>query len=182
MHYSSKDQIYQKLLEQFPDKRNQIHQIMMPTPVDRKFGPSITMSMLNVLVPVDGNPPLIKQISDYLRQERKLYDKEKFDFVINDGDMGSNVLAKNRNIDCIFVTNQFKPKLWKSRFYLYPSLEYISKQIAKASKIIVCDSPPPYTICEYNLNFPDNLKEKIVYAGHFTNGKLDSQPKSNLEK
>ncbi|MFQ6025374.1 MAG: glycosyltransferase [Nitrosopumilaceae archaeon] len=183
MHYLSKDQVYQKLVEKFPSKKQQIHEIFMPTPVDGKYGPSVTLSLLNFLLPISGNPPLVKQISLYLKQESKMFDHENFDFVINDGDMGSNVIAKNRGVNCIFVTNQFKPKLWKSHFYFYPSLEYISKQIAKASKIVVADSPPPYTICEYNLNFPNHLKHKVVYVGHFSNGVgTDSASKSDLEK
>ncbi len=183
IHYSSKAEIYQKLLDKFPSQRHFIHEILMPTPIDGKMGPSVTLSMLNLLLPISKNPPLLKQISNYLKEERKLYDKEKFDLVINDGDMGSNVLAKNRGITSLFVTNQFRPKLWKSRFYFYPSLIFISKQIAKASKIIVADSPPPYTICEYNLNFSDKIKEKVTYVGHFaTNKVLKNKPTTNLEK
>jgi UDP:flavonoid glycosyltransferase YjiC (YdhE family) len=183
IHYSSKAEIYQKLLEKFPTKRHLIHEILMPTPIDGKMGPSLTLSMLNLLLPILKNPPLIKQISDYLKEERKLYDKEKFDLVINDGDMGSNVLAKNRGITSLFITNQFFPKLWKSRFYFYPSLVFIAKQIAKASKIIVADSPPPYTISEYNLNFPEKVKEKVTYVGHFaTKNTIETESKTNLEK
>ena len=97
--------------------------------------------------------------------------------------MGSNVLAEKRGISSVFVTNQFRPKLWRTHLFFYPSLIYISKQIAKATKIIVADSAPPYTICEYNLNFPDEIKKKVVYAGHFSNGMLtDHKPKTDLEK
>ncbi len=183
IHYSSKAEIYQKLLEKFPTKHHLIHEILMPTPIDGKMGPSVTLSMLNLLLPILKNPPLLKQISDYLKEERKLFDKEKFDLVINDGDMGSNVLAKNRGITSLFITNQFMPKLWKSRFYLYPSLVFIAKQIAKATKIIVADSPPPYTICEHNLNFPEKVKEKVTYVGHFAiKNNTETKPKTNLEK
>ena len=183
IHYSSKAEIYQKLLEKFPTKHHLIHEILMPTPIDGKMGPSVTLSLLNLLLPISKNPPLLKQISDYLKEERKLFDKEKFDLVINDGDMGSNVLAKNRGITSLFITNQFLPKLWKSRFYFYPSLVFVAKQIAKASKIIVADSPPPYTICEYNLNFPEKVKEKVSYVGHFAIKKnTETKPRTNLEK
>ena len=155
----------------------------MPTPIDGKMGPSVSLSMLNILLPILENPPLVKQIADYLKEERKLYDKEKFDLVINDGDMGSNVLAKNRGITSLFITNQFFPKLWKSRFYFYPSLFFVAKQIAKATKIIVADSPPPYTICEYNLNFPEKVKEKVSFVGHFAKKNLnESKPTTDLEK
>jgi UDP-N-acetylglucosamine--N-acetylmuramyl-(pentapeptide) pyrophosphoryl-undecaprenol N-acetylglucosamine transferase len=183
IHYSSKGEIYQKLLERFPSQQNFIHEILMPTPIDGKMGPSVTLSMLNLLLPISKNPPLLKQISSYLKEERKLYNKEKFDLVINDGDMGSNVLAKNRGITSLFVTNQFRPKLWKSRFYFYPSVVFISKQIAKATRIIVADSPPPYTICEYNLNFSDEVKEKVIYVGHFAIKKIfKNKPTTDLEK
>jgi hypothetical protein len=183
VHFSSKDHVYEKLLKKFPDQKERIHEILMPTPIDGKFGPSVSMSLINILLPVSNNPPLIKQIVSYLREERKLYDNEKFDLVINDGDMGSNILAKNRNVPSLFVTNQFRPKLYNSRSYLYPSLIFVAKQIAKASKILVADSPPPYTMCEYNLNFTKEVKEKIIYVGHFTNSKrIKKEESSDLEK
>ncbi len=183
VHFSSKDHVYEKLLKKFPDEKERIHEILMPTPIDGKFGPSVSMSLMNLLLPISKNLPLVRQIADYLREERKLYNKEKFDLVINDGDMGSNILARNRNIPSLFVTNQFKPKLYSSRSYLYPSLIFVAKQIAKASKILVADSPPPYTMCEYNLNFIKEVEEKVVYVGHFTKSKqFKKEEKSDLEK
>lgn len=183
VHFSSKDHVYEKLLKKFPDQKEKIHEILMPTPIDGKFGPSVSMSLMNLLLPISKNPPLVRQIVNYLREERKLYNKEKFDLVINDGDMGSNILAKNRNIPSLFVTNQFRPKLYNSRSYLYPSLIFVAKQIAKASKILVADSPPPYTMCEYNLNFIKEVQEKIIYVGHFTNSKeIKKENESDLEK
>ena len=183
VHFSSKDHVYQKLLDRFPDHKDQIHEILMPTPIDGRFGPSILLSLLNLLLPVSKNPPLVKQVTSYLRQESKLYDNEKFDLVINDGDMGSNIIAKNRQIPSLFITNQFRPKLYKSRSYFYPALVFVSKQIAKASRILVADSPPPYSLCEYNLNFTKDVKEKVTYVGHFTtNVNVEKKPASDLEK
>ena len=183
IHFSSKDHVYEKLLKKFPDERERIHEILMPTPIDGKFGPSVSMSLMNLLLPISKNPPLVRQIVNYLREERKLYNKEKFDLVINDGDMGSNILARNRNIPSLFITNQFRPKLYNSRSYLYPSLVFVAKQIAKASKILVADSPPPYTVCEYNLNFIKEVEEKVIYVGHFTSTKqIKKEDRSNLEK
>ena len=183
IHYCSKDHVYQKLIDKFPNNKDQIHEVLMPTPIDGKFGPSVSLSMLNLLLPIDNNPPLVKQIASYLRQEKELYNKIKFDLVINDGDMGSNILAKNRNIPSLFITNQFRPKLYKSRSYFYPSLVFVAKQIAKASKILVADSPPPYTLCEYNLNFTKQVKDKVIYVGHFTDTKsITKEPPSDLEK
>ena len=183
VHFSSKDHVYEKLVKKFPEKREKIHEILMPTPIDGKFGPSVSKSLMNILLPIENNPSLIKQIVNYLREERKLYNKEKFDLVINDGDMGSNILANNRNIPSLFVTNQFRPKLYNSRSYLYPSLIFIAKQINKASKILVADSPPPYTMCEYNLNFIKESEEKVVYVGHFANNNLiKNKDETVLEK
>ena len=183
IHYFSKGDIYKRLLEKFPDEKENIHEVLMPTPIDGKFGPSLTKSMINFLLPVDENKPLVTQISSYLKDEAKLYNKIGFDLVINDGDMGSNVLAKRRNITSLFVTNQFKPKLWKSRLYFKPALEFVAKQISKASKILVADTEPPYTMCEYNLNFTKEAKEKVIYVGHFANvKKIERTEKSDLEK
>ena len=182
-YYFSKGDIYKKLLEKFPNEKENIHEVLMPTPIDGKFGPSLTKSMLNFLLPVEENKPLVTQISSYLKDEAKLYNKIRFDLVINDGDMGSNVLAKRRNITSLFVTNQFKPKLWKSRLYFKPALEFVAKQISKASKILVADTEPPYTMCEYNLNFTKEAKEKVIYVGHFANVKKNEKTeKSDLEK
>lgn len=182
IHFSSKDHVYEKLLEKFPEKHEQIHEILMPTPIDGKFGPSISLSMMNLLVPIAANPPLVKQIANYLKDEGKLFDKENFDLVINDGDVGSNILAENRSIPSVFITNQFMPKLWKSRFYFYPSLVFIAKQIAKATRILVADSPPPYTICEYNLNLPEKLNDKVTFVGYFINNRIKSkQTNTDLE-
>ena len=182
VHYSSKDHVYDNLLKKFPSRKKFIHEILMPTPIDGKFGPSLSLSMMNILLPISNNPPLVKQIASYLREERKLYDREKFDLVINDGDMGSNILAKNRGIPSLFITNQFMPKLYKSRSYFYPALIFIAKQIAKASKILVADSPPPYTLCEYNLNFTKEIRNKVTYVGHFTSTKkMKKESPSDLE-
>ncbi|MCV0410659.1 glycosyltransferase [Nitrosopumilus sp.] len=182
VHFSSKDHVYEKLLKKFPEQKEKIHEILMPTPIDGKFGPSVTMSLMNLLLPISKNPPLVRQIANYLKEERKLYNKERFDLVINDGDMGSNIIAKNRNIPSLFITNQFRPKLYNSRAYLYPSLIFVAKQIAKATKILVADSPPPYTMCEYNLNLTDDVKEKVVYVGHFTGKQIKNEEKTDLEK
>jgi len=48
---------------------------------------------------------------------------------------------------------------------------------------LVADSAPPYTICEYNLNFPDDIKNKVTYVGHFSDTKpRGSKPLTDLEK
>ena len=182
-HYFSKGDIYKKLLKKFPNEKENVHEVLMPTPIDGKFGPSLTKSMLNFLLPVEENKPLVTQISSYLKDEAKLYNKIGFDLVINDGDMGSNVLAERRNITSLFVTNQFKPKLWKSRLYFKPALKFVAKQISKASKILVADTEPPFTMCEYNLNFTKDVKDKVIYVGHFANiKKFERTKKSDLEK
>ena len=183
MHYFSKGEIYKKLLEKFPDKQKNIHEILMPTPIDGKVGPSISLSLLNIFFPVADNPSLVNQVKNYMKKEREFYNKEKFDLVINDGDMGSNVLANKRGIPSLFVTNQYMPRLWKSRSYLKPGLYFVSKQIAKATRILVADSAPPHTICEYNLNFPDTIKDKVTYVGHFSNRKsVTSASLTDLER
>lgn len=170
IHYSSKGDIYGKLAAALPDHPERVHEVLMPTPIDGRMGPDVARCLTNILLPVSGNPPLVRQIASYLREERRLYDTHDFDLVINDGDMGSNVLARNRGIPSLFVTNQFRPRLWASRFYFYPGLEFVSRQIAKATHILVADSPPPYTMCEFNLNFTRDVSDKVSYVGHFTGG------------
>ena len=46
----------------------------------------------------------------------------------------------------------------------------------------MCIRDRPYTICEYNLNFPDELKEKVTYVGHFSNNKkIERKEQTELE-
>ena len=111
IHFFSKGEILKKLHKRFPTKKENIHEILMPTPIDGKMGPSVSLSMLNLLVPVSENQPLVTQISSYLKEERKVFDSKKFDLVINDGDMGSNVLANNRNIPRLFAVSNTHLKL-----------------------------------------------------------------------
>ena len=179
IHISTKPPIYEKILAH---SRYRAHNILMPTPIDGRFGPSVWRSLLNLLLPVEGNPPLVRQIACYLREEGRLYNREHFDIVINDGDMGSNIIASRRNVPSLFVTNQFKPRLWRSRFYFYPAVSYVARQIARASQILVADSAPPYTMCEYNLNLPDSLKGRVSYVGHFTGRHVPRGEPTDLER
>lgn len=176
IHAASKQPIYGRLLEAHPGGPGRVHEVQMPTPIDGGRGPDVARSLLNVLLPAAGNRPLVSQIAAYLREERRLYDSIGFDLVISDGDMGANILARNRNIPCLFVTNQFRPRLWASRAYLYPGLLFVSRQIAKASRILVADSPPPHCICEYNLNFPRSVAGRVEYVGHFAGGGAGGAP------
>ena len=91
MFYFSKGEIYKKLLKKLPGKKNNIHEILMPTPIDGKYGPSVSLSILNMFFPVGTNQSLVNQVKNYMKKEREVYNREKFDLVINDGDMGSNV-------------------------------------------------------------------------------------------
>ena len=170
IHVASKQPIYGRLLDAHPSGPSRVHEVQMPTPIDGRHGPDTARSLLNVLLPAAGNRPLVSQIAAYLREERRLYDSIGFDLAISDGDMGTNVLARNRGVPCLFVTNQFRPRLWASRSYLYPGLLFVSRQIAKASRILVADSPPPNCMCEYNLNFPAGMSGKVEYVGHFSGG------------
>lgn len=181
VHYSSKGDIYERLRRDRPE--GLVHRIMMPTPIDGQMGPDVLRCMLNVALPVSGNPPLVSQIASYLREERRLCDSSRFDVIVSDGDMGVNVLARNRGIPSLFITNQFRPRLWASRFYFYPGLEFVSRQIAKAARILVADSPPPYTMCEFNLNLTAEAARKTTYVGHFARGRAAApSPRSDLER
>lgn len=165
IHYASGGEVHEKLLQRFPPER--VHRIDMPVPIDGKEGPSIALSLANLLAPVAGHPPLVSQIAGHLRAEATLFNREKFDLSINDGDVGANVIADRRSIPSLFVTNQFRPQLYKSRAYFYPAMSFIAKQISRATRIIVADSPPPHSICEYNLNFTPAVAAKAEYVGHF---------------
>jgi len=76
VHYFSKGEIYEKLLNKFPDKQKNIHEVLMPTPIDGKVGPSVTLSLLNILFPVADNHSLVNQVKNYMKKEREFYNKE----------------------------------------------------------------------------------------------------------
>ena len=93
-HYFSKGDIYQKLLDKFPEEKENIHEVLMPTPIDGKFGPSLRKSLWNFFSR-RGKQATSNADFKLLKDEGKLYNKIGFDLVINDGDMGSNVLQKD---------------------------------------------------------------------------------------
>ena len=70
----------------------------MPTPIDGKSGPSVSLSVLNMFFPVGANQSLVNQVKNYLKKEREIYNKEKFDLVINDwfAPTGKNMLSIDR--------------------------------------------------------------------------------------
>lgn len=175
-HYATKSPIIELLRERFPDAHEHIHEILMPTPIGGASGPSLSKSLFNLFLPV-GGATLPSRIASYLRAEAHLYDREHFDLAINDGDMGSNVIASRRSIPSIFVTNQYKPRLSNTKFYLRPAAEFISHQVAKATRILVADSAPPNCICEYNLNIPPELMDKVEFVGHFAGPPPRAPPK-----
>ena len=41
-HFFSKGEILEKLYKRFPEKKESIHEVLMPTPIDGKFGPSVS--------------------------------------------------------------------------------------------------------------------------------------------
>lgn len=179
IHIATKPPIYEKILAH---PGYAAHAVLMPTPIDGRFGPSLPRSLLNLLLPVEGNPPLVSQIACYLREEGRLYDREGFDLAINDGDVGSNIIARRRGVPSIFITNQYRPRMWRSRFYLYPATRFISAKIAQARRILVADSKPPYALCEYNLNFPKDMLDKVVYVGHFIGREVPEGDDTDLER
>ncbi len=55
VHYFSKGEVYKKLLDKFPDKKKNIQEVLMPTPIAGKVGPSVSLSLLNILFTVANN-------------------------------------------------------------------------------------------------------------------------------
>jgi len=67
MFYFSKGDVYKKLLKKFPDRKKNIYEILMPTPIDGKSGPSVSLSILNMFFPVGANQSLVNQVKNYLK-------------------------------------------------------------------------------------------------------------------
>jgi len=47
-------------------------------------------------------------------------------------------------------------------------LIFVATPIWRATKIIVADSPAPYAMIEYNMNFTKGVEDKVEYVGHFS--------------
>jgi len=43
----------------------------MPTTIDGKVGPSVALSLLNILIPVEDNRSLVNQVKNYMKKERE---------------------------------------------------------------------------------------------------------------
>ena len=157
------------------------------TPVgwyETSHGVITSASLLNILFPLpyfnhDGNRLRIKNSSametihryyDLRREIRKI----RPDLLISDGDMHALRLADRWHIPSVYITNIIRPS-YRFSPLLTPGERITERYVKKATKIIIPDNPPPYTICEHNLGNLDHvgIRDKVEFAGSFA----DMKPK-----
>jgi uncharacterized protein (TIGR00661 family) len=152
------------------------------TPVgwyETSYGVIVSASVINILFPLpyfnhDRNKLRVKN-SAAMETIHRYYDlrreirKIKPDLLIADGDMHALRLANRWHIPSVYITNIIRPSYRFSQL-LTPGERFTERYVKKATKIIIPDNPPPYTICEHNLGNLDQIgiKDKAKFAGSYT--------------
>lgn len=101
---------------------------------------------------------------DLRRQIRQI----KPDLIIADGDLNALRLAHRWKIPAVYITNLVRPSYGFSPI-LNPGERFTERYVRPCLKIIIPDMPPPYTVCEYNLNNMDSIgiMSKVEFVGSF---------------
>ncbi|MCW3995315.1 MAG: hypothetical protein NWE98_04090 [Candidatus Bathyarchaeota archaeon] len=145
-------------------------------------------SLLNVLLPlpiynVEQNRLEIKN-SNAMETIHRYYDlRENIrdiapDILISDGDINALRLAQRWKIPSIYIANMIRPSYGFSAF-LNPGERLVERYVKNATRIIIPDNPPPYTVSEYSIGNLDNmgLNGKVEYVGSF----VDTTPINGLQ-
>lgn len=152
------------------------------TPVgwyETSYGVIISASVLNILFPLPyfnhennrlriKNSAAMETIHRYYDLRRKIR-KIKPDLLIADGDMHALRLANRWHISSVYVTNIIRPS-YRFSALLTPGERITERYVRKATRIIIPDNPPPYTVCEHNLGELDQIgiRDRVEFAGSFS--------------
>jgi len=146
-------------------------------------------SFLNILVPLplrhyetgriqiksSNTMETVHRYYDLRQQIRKI----KPNVIVSDGDIHALRLAHKWHIPSVYIANIIRPNREFSPLLL-PGERLTERYVRKCSKIIVPDSPPPFTVCEYNLGDLKDIgvKDKVDFVGGF----LDMTSAEGLEE
>jgi uncharacterized protein (TIGR00661 family) len=100
---------------------------------------------------------------------RRLLRDNNFDGVVCDTMYGGVISAWFRHVPVVFITNQnhfngpngTTNPVWKTLNFL------IQWYLSFADHVIIPDYPPPDTISEFNIQIPDNKKDRYSFTGPF---------------
>ncbi|WP_423793310.1 MJ1255/VC2487 family glycosyltransferase [Methanocaldococcus indicus] len=94
-----------------------------------------------------------------IKAEYKIIKKYNPDLIISDCKYSTVVVGKlfKKPVLCITNQNYTKFKL-KTDIVVHPTMKILNIINKRCEKVIIPDFPMPYTICEYNLKFLDNME------------------------
>jgi uncharacterized protein (TIGR00661 family) len=151
------------------------------TPVswyENAYGILTSASLLNTVLPLPlfnlEHNRLEMKSSSAMETIHRYYDlRENIlelapDLLIADGDINALRLAQRWHIPSLYIANMIRPSYGFSSF-LSPGERLVERYVKKASKIIIPDNPPPYTISEYNIGDLKGMEldDKAEYVGSF---------------
>ena len=179
MFFFSGGKAYEMLQKEFSN-------VYKCTPIswyENAYGIITSASLVNMLFPLplfnfETNRLEIKN-SNAWETIHRYYDLRKNirglapDLLIADGDINALRLAQRWGFPSVYIANMIRPSYGFSAF-LNPGERLVERYVKQASKIIIPDNPPPYTISEYSIGNIDNmgLDGKVEYVGSF----VDTSP------
>jgi uncharacterized protein (TIGR00661 family) len=144
-------------------------------------------SLVNILfpLPTSQNNSLTIKNSSAMETVHRYYDLRRNirsirpDVIIADGDIHALRLALKWKIPSVYITNVIRPSYGFSNF-LSPGERISESYVKKATKIIIPDNKPPYTICEYNIGDLSavGVTNKTEFVGSF----FDTLPVKGAEE
>jgi uncharacterized protein (TIGR00661 family) len=145
---------------------------------ENSSGIVVPASLLNILLPLPvfntDKRQLEMKLSSALEVIHRSYDlRAKLhevapDVVVADGDITALRIAAKRKIPSVYITNLLRPNYGFMRF-LDLGKSIADRYVKQATKIVIPDNPPPYTISDYNIgNLQGSaFEDKIEYVGPF---------------
>ncbi|MCL2642207.1 MAG: hypothetical protein FWD52_01630 [Candidatus Bathyarchaeota archaeon] len=99
------------------------------------------------------------------------------DVLIADGDITALRIAAKRKIPSVYITNFLRPNYGIMHFFNFGK-SIVDQYVKQATKIVIPDNPPPYTISDYNIGnlHGSAFEDKIEYVGPF----MDTTPIQGL--
>ena len=111
---------------------------------------------------------LLKQIAF----EVKTIQHYEPDIIVSDSRMSSLLAGRLLGIPRICILNEFQPIIPRRTHYLRLAkladsitLALLGKMWTSRNTVLIPDFPPPYTICEGNLNIPKSFRENVRLIG-----------------
>jgi len=111
---------------------------------------------------------LLKQVGFEIRTIEHF----KPDVIVSDSRMSSLVAGRLLRIPRICILNEFQPIIPRKTHYLRLArladsitLALLGKMWTSGNTVLIPDFPPPYTICEGNLNIPKSFRTRVKLIG-----------------